>query len=63
MSKIKLVVEVSEEIFKVFEEHSIVAFDFLDEYTRDMLAQAIANGTPITEGDLISKGNEDKNGR
>ena len=34
-----------------------------DYWSAEAVHKAISNGTPINEGDLISKGNEDKNGR
>ena len=49
--KIKLLVEVDEELYRAYKGRP----PRLGDEGMDMIAQAIANGTPITEGDLISR--------
>ena len=46
MSKIKLVVEVDEEMYQFFKETNL---------PEQSIYKIIAKGTPITEGDLISR--------
>ena len=60
MSKIKLVIEIDEETIEYSKRCTDINYRFTDtlldqhRYERNM-AQAIANGTPITEGDMISR--------
>lgn len=52
----ELIIKISTEMFDTFKKHGIMAFDNLDEYDRDMIADAIANGTPYNpSGDCISR--------
>ena len=49
--KIKLLIEVDEELYRAYKGRP----PRLGDEGMDMIAQAIANGTPITEGDAISR--------
>ena len=49
--KIKLVIEVDEKIYNEFMKEN----DYEVIYDGYWVARAIANGTPITEGDMISR--------
>ena len=51
MSKIKLVIEIDEQIYNEFMKEN----NYEVIYDGYWVAKAIANGTPITEGDLISR--------
>ncbi len=53
----KLIIEISDKMLDTFKKHGIMAFDNLDEYDRDMIADAISNGTPLPKGhgDLIDR--------
>lgn len=42
----KIVIDISDEIFDIFQKHDIMAFDYLDEYSKDTIAIAIAKSTP-----------------
>jgi len=56
MKKMKLIIDISDKMFDAFKKHGIMTFDNLDEYDRDMIADAISNGTPYNpSGDLISR--------
>ena len=52
MSKVKLMIEIDEETAKYIQ--GIKEFDCGDTLVNEMF-EAIHNGTPITEGDLISR--------
>lgn len=53
----KLIIDISDEMFDVFKKHGIMAFDNFDEYDKDILADKIANGIVLPEGhgDLIDR--------
>ena len=52
----KLIIDISDKMFDTFKKHGIMTFDNLDEYDRDMMADAIATGTPYNpSGDCISR--------
>lgn len=51
MSKVKLMIEVDEKYYRNIKEQG----SFSTATYQGELLQAIANGTPITEGDLISR--------
>lgn len=46
----KIVIDISDEIFDIFQKHDIMAFDYLDEYSKDKIAIAIAKSTPLPKG-------------
>lgn len=45
----KLIIDISNKMFDTFKKHGIMTFDSLDEYDKDILADTIANGTPLDE--------------
>lgn len=52
----ELIIKISNEMFDTFKKHGIMTFDNLNEYDRDMVANAIENGTPYNPtGDCISR--------
>lgn len=52
----ELIIKISDKMFDTFKKHGIMTFDNLDEYDKDMIADAIANGTPYNPtGDCVSR--------
>lgn len=53
----ELIIKISDKMFDTFKKHGIMAFDNLDEYNKDILADIIANGTPLPKGhgDLVDR--------
>ena len=45
----KLTIDIGDKMLDTFKKHGIMAFDNLDEYDKDKLAVAIANGIPYEE--------------
>lgn len=51
MGKVKLVIEIDEEVYEAYKGRS----PRLGDEGMDKIAQAIANGIPMSDGDLISR--------
>lgn len=45
----KLIIDISDKMFDTFKKTGIMAFDSLDEYDKDILANILANGLPYED--------------